>query len=324
MIIEEARKVLAIEARAITELAERIDDKFVKAVEVLFATKGKVICSGVGKSGIVARKMAATFSSTGTPALFLHPTEGSHGDLGIFGNDDVLLAISYGGESDELNHLLHFCKRRNIPVVGVTGKITSTLGRQSTVALDASIREEACPLGLAPTASSITAQALGDALAMTLIVKRGFSIEDFAEFHPGGQLGRKLLTRVSDVMHSSEAVPLVKQTTTFLDVLTIMSSKEVQGVAVVIDDDESVLGIITDGDLRRRLKKGTDIQTSLAKDLMSRQPKTIDKEELAQRALFLMEQFRIQSLLVVDKSSKQPNRPVGLLHIQDLIKARIG
>lgn len=323
MIIEEARKVLSIEAKAINELAERLDQTFTKAVDLLFAIKGKVICSGVGKSGIVARKMAATFSSTGTPSLFLHPTESSHGDLGIFGNDDALVAISYGGETDELVPLLHFCKRRNLPVIGITGKKESTLGKAATVTLDASIREEACPLGLAPTASSITALALGDALAMTLTTKRGFSIEDFAEVHPGGQLGRKLLTRVSDVMHTSEALPMVQKETPFVEVLTIMSSKDVQGVAVVVDQAQSVLGIITDGDLRRNLKKGADLQKSQAKDLMSVQPKTIDKDELAQRALFLMEQFRIQSLLVVDKSAANPNRPVGLLHIQDLIKARI-
>ena len=321
--LEEAARVLEVEACAINALKKRLDTKFLKALEILFACEGKVVISGMGKSGQIGRKIASTMSSTGSPAIFLHPAESSHGDLGVVGANDVILAISYGGESPELQDVLRFAARKGIKLIAMTGKPASTLGKAADVVLDISVDEEACPLQLAPTASSTATLALGDALAMTLMKRRGFKEQDFAEFHPGGSLGRRLLTRVSDVMHAGDSLPLVKTGTAMREVLGLMTQKEVRGVAGVIDDNSNLIGVITDGDIRRRLEKSENPLDGQAADMMSKNPKTIDMAELAEKAAFMMEQFTIQTLFVVDRSSPQPQKPVGLLHLQDLLKAKI-
>ena len=251
--LEEASRVLEIEARAIQNLSRRLGDSFVKAIDLLLGCEGKVVISGMGKSGHIGRKIASTMASTGTPAFFLHPAESSHGDLGVIGLKDVLIAISNGGETPELQDMIRFAARKGIPLIGITGAMKSSLAKASTVALDISVDEEACPLGLAPTASSTVTLALGDALAMCLLKRRGFKEEDFAEYHPGGKLGRRLLTRVEDVMHSGDGLALVELNTNMRDVINLMTRKEVRGIAGVVDDKQNLIGVITDGDLRRRL-----------------------------------------------------------------------
>jgi len=321
--IEEARRVLKIEAQALLDMAEKLDQSFDKAVDLILACRGKLIISGIGKSGQVARKISSTFSSTGTPSLFLHPAESSHGDLGVITEQDLVLAISYGGNTPELGELVNFLARKNIPLISMTGNKDSVLGKSATVMLSIAVKEEACPLGLAPTTSSTATLALGDALAMAVLKRKGFRKEDFAQFHPGGSLGRKLLTRVRDVMHSGEALPIVKPQEDMVKVISLMTAKEVRGVAGVIDDQGALLGVITDGDIRRRLEKSKNPLSEKAQDLMSKNPKTIDADELAERALFVMEQFRIQTLFVVDKNQSQAKAPVGLLHLQDLLQAKV-
>lgn len=321
--LEEAGRVLEIEAKAIELLRGRLGESFVKAVDILSACGGKVVVTGMGKSGHVGRKIASTMSSTGTPAVFLHPAESSHGDLGVVSQGDVIIAISYGGETPELQDVLKYCARKGLPLIAITGKVGSTLGKAASVTLDVSVEMEACPLNLAPTASSTATLALGDALAMCLLKRRGFKEEDFAEYHPGGSLGRRLLTRVEDVMHVGDALPVVGLDSGMRDVLALMTKKEVRGVAGVVDDSGSLVGVITDGDIRRRLEKTGDPLDNNAKDLMSQNPKTVDAGELAEKALFMMEQFSIQTLFVVRRSSPQPTKPVGLLHLQDLLKAKL-
>jgi len=321
--IEEARRVLKIEAQSIIDLAERLDATFEKAVTAVLECKGKVILTGMGKSGQIARKISSTFSSTGTPSMYLHPAESSHGDLGVISKGDLVIAISYGGESHELTGLMNFASRRNVPLISMTASKDSSLGRAGALWLDISVKEEACPLGLAPTSSSTVTLAYGDALAMAVLLRRGFKREDFAEFHPGGKLGKKLLTRVKDVMHTGDALPLVQPEEPITKVVSAMTSKDVRGVAGVIDASQSLVGIITDGDVRRRLEKNTAPFTEQAKDLMSRTPKTIDCAELAEKAAFLMQQFRIQILFVVDRTSANPKAPIGLIHLQDLLSAGI-
>lgn len=321
--IEEARRVLKIEAQALLDMAEKLDDTFNKAVDLILGCRGKLIISGIGKSGQIARKISSTFSSTGTPSLFLHPAESSHGDLGVITEQDLVLAISYGGNTPELTELMNFLARKNIPLISMTGNKDSILGRSATVMLSIAVKEEACPLGLAPTTSSTATLALGDALAMAVLKRKGFRKEDFAQFHPGGSLGRRLLTRVRDVMHAGDALPIVKPQEDMMKVISLMTAKEVRGVAGVIDDQGALLGVITDGDIRRRLEKSKNPLSEKAQDLMSKNPKTIDADELAERALFVMEQFRIQTLFVVDKNLPQAKAPVGLLHLQDLLQAKV-
>lgn len=321
--ITEARRVLDIEAKAILDLRERLGENFIQAVDQLSKTPGKVIVSGVGKSGQIGRKIASTLSSTGTPALYVHPTEGSHGDLGVIAENDCVIAISNSGESQELVDLLGYCVRKGVPVIAMTSSIESHLGKTATVFLDVSVKEEACPLKLAPTSSSTVTLAMGDALAMAVLRRKGFNEEDFAEFHPGGSLGRKMLTRVKDLMQSGDGLPVVKEETPMSEVISLMTSYEVRGAAGVVSTSGELIGVVTDGDIRRQLGRSEPTLNSKAKDLMSSSPKTIDMNELAQKALFLMEQFRINLLFVVDASSDYPSKPVGLLHIQDLIKARL-
>lgn len=321
--VEEGRRVLKIEMESMNKLAESLDGRFDQAVEMIQACQGKVIITGIGKSGQIGRKISSTMSSTGTPSVFVHPAESSHGDLGVIAKNDLVIAISFGGETAELAPLLQYVARKNISLIALTGNPKSSLARAAAVALDLVITEEACPMGLAPTSSSTVTLALGDALAMAVLKLRGFRKEEYAEFHPGGSLGRRLTTRVRDVMHVGEALPLVRPEESIVKVVSIMTTREVRGVAGVIDDTGALVGVVTDGDIRRRLEKSQAPFTETARDLMSRAPKTIDCEELAEKALFLMQQFQIQILFAVDRASDNPSRPVGALHLQDLLRANI-
>lgn len=321
--VEEGRRVLKIEAQSILEVAEKLNGGFTQAVQMLLDCKGKVIVTGIGKSGQIARKMASTLSSTGTPALYLHPAESSHGDMGVITEGDLVVAFSYGGESPEFAPLLNFVTRRGVPLVAFTARGESALAKHATVVLDISVKEEACPLGLAPTSSSTASLALADALAMAVLKRRGFRKEDFAEFHPGGSLGRRLTMRVKDVMHKGEALPIVTPEEGMSRVISLMTSRDVRGVAGVVDAKQSLVGIITDGDIRRRLEKSSNPLLEKAADVMSKNPKTIDCNELAEKAAFLMEQFKIDRLFAIDRASDNPLRPVGLIHFQDLLRAGI-
>jgi arabinose-5-phosphate isomerase len=307
-----AVEVLQSEANAILGLIDRIDENFEKAVELLAACKGRVVLTGMGKSGIICRKIAATFSSTGQPALFLHPAEAIHGDLGMVVPGDVVMSISNSGETAELLRLLEMLKRLGIPLIALTGRSQSTLARYSDVVLDVSVTQEACPLNLVPTASTTAALAMGDALAMCLMVQRGFKEEDFARLHPGGKLGMKLL-KVSELMRTGEAVPIVRIKTPMKDVIYEMSRKGI-GITSVVDDAGRLMGIISDGDLRRHLEHDDQLLKLNAEDVMTRDPKTIDGEDLATKALNIMEQKRITSLLILDKDRKI----LGIIHLHDL------
>jgi arabinose-5-phosphate isomerase len=322
-IIQQGLQVLDIEANAILALKERLSEAFVTAVQIIRACEGKLVVTGMGKSGQIARKLASTFSSTGTPSVFLHPAESSHGDLGIVEEGDVILALSYGGETPELAAILAFALRKDIPLIAITGNMNSTLAKAAKATLNVSVSAEACPLNLAPTASSTASLAMGDAMAMAVLNEKGFSPEEFAEYHPGGSLGYRLLTRVKDVMHTGDALPLVQLDTPMREVFSIMTHKNVRGTAGVLDAAGDLVGVITDGDIRRRLDKSLDPLTGVAKDLMTTNPRGVDANELAEKALFLMEQFRIQILFVFDKSSSHPKKPVGILNFQDLLRSKV-
>lgn len=313
MSIESAKRVLKIEAAAIEGLAARLDGSFDRAVEVLFACKGRVVVSGMGKSGLIGRKIAATFSSTGTPSLFLHPAEALHGDLGMLVRDDVLLALSYSGENDEILQLIDTVKRLGVKLVSLTGNLKSNLAAASDVALDISVKEEACSLNLAPTASTTATLAMGDALAIALLERRGFGPDDFAALHPGGRLGKQL-QRVEDLMHAGEALPRVSTTTKMPEVIYEMSKKGV-GMTTVVESDASLAGIITDGDLRRLMqKRGGEVLALNAGECMTRNPMTIGPREMASAALKLMEDRKITSVVVVDDA----HRALGVVHLHDL------
>ena len=318
--IEEALRVLEIEAQSILDLKDRLNESFEQAVELICECQGKVVVAGMGKSGHIGRKLAATMSSTGTPALFLHPAESSHGDLGVVAEGDCLIVISYGGASQELTDLLTYATRKGVPLIAMTSNQESDLAKASTHWLDISVKEEACPLKLAPTSSSTATLALGDALAMAALKKKGFKEEDFAEFHPGGKLGRRLLTRVKDLMHDNGGLPLVNHTDDMVTIVSTMTGSEVRGIAGVTNNEGELIGVITDGDIRRNLEKNKNPLDAKVEELMSVQPKTIDGNELAVKALFIMEQFSIQSLFVVNPQTKKPE---GLIHLQDLIRAKI-
>lgn len=321
--LAEAMRVLDIEAKALLDLKTKLNGSLVSALDLLFACQGKVIITGMGKSGIIARKIAATFSSTGTPSIYVHPGESSHGDLGMITKQDVIIAISYSGETAELTHLLNYAARKDIALIGMTGKPKSLLGQASRVVVDISVQEEACPIGLAPTASTTASLAMGDVLAVCLMKRKGFKSEDFAEFHPSGSLGARLLTRVKDVMHTGEAFAIVKTTDDMRSVISKMTAKDVRGIAAVINEAGDLVGSVTDGDLRRRLDKSLDPLQGSAQDLMSKNPKTIDQAEMAEKAVFVMEQFSVQSLFVVDKNSLQNMKPIGIIHFQDLLKSKV-
>jgi arabinose-5-phosphate isomerase len=312
-----ARKVLRTEAAAILGLVDRIDGEFERAVHLLFECRGRVIVTGMGKSGIICRKIAATLTSTGTSAWFLHPAEAIHGDLGAIRDDDVVIALSYSGETDELIRLLESIRRIGARLIAMTGDPRSTLARAADVTLDCSIAEEACPMNLVPTASTTAALALGDALAMTLLVRKGFREEQFASLHPGGKLGRRL-ARVENVMHSGAAAPVVKATTAMPDVIHEMSSKRL-GMTCVVDDKGSLAGIITDGDLRRRMSDTPDVLSLTAAQVMTRNPVTIGRSLLAAQALNVMEARKITSLIVVTADGVVE----GVLHLHDLWRTEL-
>jgi arabinose-5-phosphate isomerase len=313
-----ARRVLEIEAAAILALVPRLTATFDCAVDLVLECKGRVILTGMGKSGIIARKIAATLASTGTPAFFLHPAEAIHGDLGVVQPGDVVIAVSYGGETAELLRLLETIRRLGATLIALTGAPGSTLAQAADAALDCSVAEEACPLNLAPTASTTAALAFGDALAMTVLDAKGFKPEDFATLHPGGRLGRKLM-RVESAMHGGDARPMVTPATSMRLVLDEMSRGRL-GMACVVDEHEQLLGIITDGDLRRRLEQPASILTLTAGDVMTRHPITIAPGALAAEALNIMEQRKILVLVVVSGS---PPRVVGVVHLHDLWRTEL-
>jgi arabinose-5-phosphate isomerase len=310
-----ARKVLEIEAAAILALVDRLDERFDCAVQLLRQCNGRVILTGMGKSGIICRKIAATLTSTGTPALFLHPAEAIHGDLGVIQSDDVVLALSSSGETDELLQLLETIRRLGAKLIVVTGDPASTLAQAADVALDCSVTEEACPMNLVPTASTTAALAMGDALAMTLLVEKGFRQEDFASLHPGGKLGKRLM-RVEALMHAGKQCPIVRADTRMRDVIYEMSSKGLGMTCVIDGDDETLLGIITDGDLRRRMERGGEILDLSAGDVMSRHPVSVPRSTLAAEALNIMEQRKITSIVVAEGGLAK--RVAGVLHLHDL------
>ncbi|QEA12982.1 KpsF/GutQ family sugar-phosphate isomerase [Comamonas flocculans] len=317
-ILRLGREACAIEALALEQMGQRLGAPFVAAVQRILATRGRVVVMGMGKSGHVGRKIAATLASTGTPAFFVHPAEASHGDLGMVTADDLVLALSYSGESNEITLLLPVLKRQGVPLVALTGGLQSSLARHADIVLDCSVQREACPLNLAPTASTTAQIAMGDALAVALLDARGFRSEDFARSHPGGALGRRLLTLVRDVMRAGEQVPRVPPQADFSTLMREMSAKAV-GAAAVIDADGAPLGIFTDGDLRRRIEAGADLLHLQAAQLMHAAPRIIAATALAADAAQLMEQHHITSVLVVDAHGKL----VGIVHIGDLLRAKV-
>ncbi|MDD4912598.1 MAG: KpsF/GutQ family sugar-phosphate isomerase [Sideroxydans sp.] len=313
-----ARQVLNIEAAAIQALVARIDDQFLQALNLILSCEGRVIVSGMGKSGHIARKIAATLSSTGTPAYFVHPGEASHGDLGMVTAHDVFIGISYSGESQELLTIVPALKRQGAKLITITGKPQSSLAHDADVHLDGSVAQEACPMGLAPTASTTAALALGDALAVALLDAKGFGEADFARSHPGGSLGRRLLTHVRDVMHTHASIPSVREDATLADAVLEMSRKGL-GMTAIVDANHHLLGIYTDGDLRRTLEKKVDFSTTSVNSVMSRTPRHIGPDALAVDAVQLMEQYNISQLLVLDAQ----NKVVGALNMHDLLKAKV-
>jgi len=316
MIISHGKRVLQIEAEAISALVDRLDDRFERAVELCYFCKGRIVVTGMGKSGLIARKISATLASTGTTAFFLHPAEGSHGDFGMVSKEDVFIALSNSGETDEVLRLLPSIKRLNLGLIALTGNLRSTLAKMSDVVLDVSVKEEACPLGLAPTASTTAALAMGDALSIALLQKRGFQREDYAEFHPGGALGRRLLVRVQDAMHLGADIPIVDGGTPMKDVILEMTSKKL-GITTVQDPQGHLLGVVTDGDLRRVfMNRESEIFSLKAAQVMTTHPKTISKEALATQAIQIMEQYSITALVVVTKEE----RVAGIVHLHDLLK----
>ncbi|MBT0654712.1 KpsF/GutQ family sugar-phosphate isomerase [Geomobilimonas luticola] len=320
MILEEAKKVIRIEAEALLALAETINGEFERAVRLILDSRGRVVVTGMGKSGLVGQKIASTMASTGTPAFFLHPAEGIHGDLGMIMKGDVVIAISNSGETEEVVRILPVIKRLGASLVSMSGNAASTLAKAGDVFLDISVKEEACPLGLAPTASTTATLAMGDALAVALLLERGFKAEDFALFHPGGALGKKLILTVEELMHAGDATPLVREGTPMREALFVITAKGL-GITGVTDANGGLVGVITDGDLRRALEKGMDIINQPADRLMSRNPKRIRRGELAAKALQQMEEFSITSLFVFDADDDP--RPVGVVHLHDLLKAGI-
>ncbi|MBI2609059.1 MAG: KpsF/GutQ family sugar-phosphate isomerase [Deltaproteobacteria bacterium] len=315
-----AREVLDIEANALLHLKNSLDNSFVKSVEVLSQCQGKVIVTGMGKSGQVAKKIAATLASTGTPSFFLHASEAIHGDLGMVGESDVILSISYSGETAELLKVLSIVKRKKLPIISITGRKASQLAQVSDIALILHIEKEACPLGLAPTASTTATLALGDALAVCLLKKKGFKEEDFANLHPGGNLGKKLLVRVQDLMLTGENIPMVFEDTRMKEALMEMTTKR-QGCTGVSNGQGELVGVITDGDLRRLLERNESFLEKPVFSIMAQNPKTISQEKLASQALNLMEENKITSLFVCTSPSSL--KPVGFLHLHHLIEAKI-
>ncbi len=319
-VLDTARRVLKIEAEAVTALVERLDGDFSAAVEMVLGCSGRVVITGMGKSGLICQKIAATMASTGTPALFLHPAEGIHGDLGMLMKGDVVIGVSNSGETEELVRILPVIKRMGLPLISMTSSRGSTLGRAGDVFLDISVVEEACPLGLAPTASTTATLALGDALAVALLIQRGFNEEDFALFHPGGALGKRLLLRVEDLMHLGTDIPLVGEMTPVKEALFEITSKKL-GITGVVDEQGCLVGVFTDGDLRRTLERPGDPLGLPIREVMSRNPKRILRSNLAAKALQKMEEFSITSLFAFEND--EDAIPVGIVHLHDLLRSGV-
>lgn len=309
--------VIETEAKAIFDLGNKIDTNYSQACELLLNCKQKIIVSGIGKSGHIANKIAATLASTGSPAFFLHPAEASHGDMGMITKDDIVIAISNSGYTHELLLLLPVLKKLNIPLITMCGNQDSPLAKAANINLDVSIAQEACPFNLAPTTSTTAALVMGDAIAITLLKARDFKIEDYAMAHPGGMLGKKLLLQVNELWHTEEALPLVNENITISEVLIEVTNKKL-GMTTVVDNNGFLVGIYTDGDIRRTLTKKVDINTTLIKDVMTRNCQTISQDTLATHALEILKEYKITSLVVV-----QNNKPVGVIHMHDLLKAGI-
>jgi len=312
------RAVIETEAKMISNLVSRIDHNFAKACQYLHNCAGRIVVMGVGKSGHICKKIAATFASTGSPAFFIHPSEAKHGDIGMLTRNDVLLALSNSGESEEIISILPFIKRLDIPLISLTGKPHSTLARAATINIDVSVEKEACPLGLAPTSSTTAALVMGDALAMALLDRRGFTENDFAMSHPGGTLGRRLLLLVNEIMHKNNEVPVVSLNASLKEALVEMTQKKL-GMTTVVNDARELVGVFTDGDIRRAFDKNADIHQTQIHQVMSRNPKTISQDLLAAEALSIMETFKITSLVVTDEQ----HRPVGIIHIHDILRAGV-
>lgn len=319
-IIEEAKRVLRVEAQSLLDLAERIDENFSQAVGLLYRCKGKVVVMGMGKSGLVGRKMASTLASTGTPAFFLHPAEGVNGDFGMLAKEDVIIAISNSGETRELLEVLPLIKRFGNHLITLTGNVHSSLAKAGDVHLDIHVKEEACPFNLAPTASTTATLALGDALAVALMERREFKKEDFAMLHPGGTLGKRLLLKVEDLMHVGKAFPMVTEKTLMRDAVFEISSKRL-GVTGVCNTEGHLVGVITDGDLRRGLEKFSDLFNREASEVMTKNPKWIEKDALAAKAVQKMEEYSITSLFVFHQEGDKI--PAGIIHLHDLLKAGV-
>jgi len=317
-LVASGRRVVEIEQAALGAVAERLGEAFSQACQLVLQGKGRVVATGMGKSGHVARKIAATLASTGTPAFYVHPGEAGHGDLGMITDADVVLALSYSGESDEILMLLPVLKRQGNAVIAMTGRAQSTLAREADLHLDVSVPAEACPLDLAPTSSTTASLALGDALAVALLDARGFTADDFARSHPAGSLGRRLLLHITDVMHGGDDLPRVREDASLSEALVEMSRKRL-GMTAVVDGDGRLLGLFTDGDLRRTLDSALDVRQTRIADVMTRQPRTIGADQLAAEAARLMETHKINGLIVVDGDG----RAVGALNIHDLLRARV-
>lgn len=320
MLIDIAKEVISIEKEALTEIEKKIDKNFEEACKILLECKGKVVVTGIGKSGIIGQKIAATFASTGTPAFFMHPSEGLHGDLGMLSKNDVVIAISNSGETDEIMKLLPIIKRMGNKLIVMTGRKKSSLAKSGDVVIDIGVKKEACPLNLAPTASTTATLAMGDALAVALIKLRGFKEEDFAFRHPAGALGKKLFLKVSDLMHTGQDIPLVSEDASMKDAIYVISSKKL-GTVGVTDKKGYLVGVITDGDLRRAIEKYENIFKMKASDIMTKNPKYILKDELAVKALQVMESYSITTLFVFEKEGDRI--PVGIIHLHDILKAGV-
>ncbi len=315
-VIEIGKRVIRIEANAVAELEDRIDENFAEVVDLILRSTGRVVITGVGKSGIIARKIVATMNSTGTPALYLHPADAVHGDLGVVRKEDVVICISKSGNTVEVLRLIPIFKRIGVPVISMVGNLNSQLARLSDFVLNVSVKEEACPYNLAPTASTTATLAMGDALAIALLEKRNFTVENFALFHPGGNLGKRLFLKVEELMVSGKDVPIVRTSTPMKETIIEMTSKRL-GATCVVDDNGKLVGIITDGDLRRLLQRTENVFGLTAGEVMTRNPKTIKKDALAVVALQEMEHYNITQLVVIDDK----RFPIGMIHIHDLVKA---
>ena len=314
-IIEKGKEVIRIEAESVANLIERVGKDFADAVEIIYKSKGRVVLTGMGKSGLIARKIVATMNSTGTAAIYLHPTDALHGDLGMVRKEDVVIIISKSGTTDELERLFPMFKRLGVKIIAMSGKSDSDLAVESDIFLNISVKEEACPLDLAPTSSTTATLAMGDALAVALLEKRNFTVEDFAFLHPGGSLGKRLSLKIKEIMISGDGVPIVKENAELKDVIFEMTSKRL-GTTSVVDAEGKLKGVITDGDLRRLLERTMDINGLTAKDVMSKNPKVLQAEYLASFALQQMENYNITTLIIIDEK----NNPAGIVHLHDLIK----